>query len=169
MLSCKSHVHLHESAHFKTIFGQFLTIFKNVTKIDLTQIEHPFKKHIKQCGNTSNNITPNTPNFLIWAPILEPFASLIRLVERFCCNQFFGTSGGVTPVRASSWSPLVGFSQLVGWIQKPFYSKCKRLQSGISTFCKQRTPTIPSTKYRQGFNKTILAINPHKWIITSVL
>ena len=83
-------------------------------------------------GKMSKSITPNTPHFQILAPMLEPFAWLVRPVARLFCDLFFGTSEGTDS--SFPWATLgVTFLNLWGEFRSKFTPGAKHSRATNGT------------------------------------
>ena len=92
--------------------------------------------------------------------IRQPVAWLFRQVARFCCNLFFGTSGGypLGPILASSAARLVGLSWPFGRFQELICSEFQRFQGNKwhQPHLQQKQARIQKTKHTGNQSKQII-------------
>ena len=106
----------------------------------------------------------NTPKSKMLASMLEPFARGVKAPARFLRNLFFGTSGGgppldrVWPPLGHPWSDLFDLLKDFG---SNFAPKIKHFKA---TNC-----TNYNLKEKQGFQHTLLRINPNETFVTCVV
>ena len=111
MLPCGCRVHLHQLANFKTVFKQIQTNHTNYAKNDPGMAEQHIKKMMLTNIETLRQIRQI---FRFWLPCWSQLLGWLPLWRVFCCDLFFGTSGGypLGPILASLGALLVRFCQL---------------------------------------------------------